>query len=146
MKRSLFPIFIAFVAAACTGAGSETQTPLDRAQAAIDRGDYSRAQQICDTLASARNLPVGQLCRLSVLLMDLGDRSGSEDVNTVLAARCLGEAYCRDSDSTVAVINGLPTEERGQVMILMQLNEAQRRATGGDTLIIPADSIPDNEI
>lgn len=72
--------------------------------------------------------------------------SGSEDVNTVLAARCLGEAYGRDSDSTVAVINGLPTEERGQVMILMQLNEAQRRATGGDTLIIPADSIPDNEI
>ena len=53
---------------------------------------YAAAQTICDSLApkcDSTDMPVSELCRLSLLFMKLGDYAGDIDTNTAQAARTL---------------------------------------------------------
>ncbi|MDE6464923.1 MAG: hypothetical protein K2L16_09895 [Muribaculaceae bacterium] len=149
MKNILTTILIAAALTACTDAGKTPVSELGRAQEAYEEGRYARSQAICDSLiigSEFSDLNVDELCRLSMLFMRLGENAGDEEVNTALATRCLSAAFMRDSDSTATVIRLMPSEDRARIMILSALNDASQRAAGPDSLVIPADSIPDNEI
>ncbi len=147
MKKIFIPLLAAALAA-CTFAGSH-MSDLDKAYEAYDYGRYSDAQSICDSIVKnngLESLDVSGLCRLSMLLMHLGENSGNEDINTATAARCLSTAFSRDSDSTKTVILAMPSEDRARTMILTALDEASRRNINSDSIVIPTDTIPTDEI
>lgn len=153
MKYLLHSLLLTAIATAalagCNPAADNGDTPLERAQNAYGQKRYVRAQTICDSILLGNNFPdlnVCQLTELSLLLMRLGEHSNDADINTAFAARCIKAAWSRDSDSTNAIIRQLPSEDQGRVMILTALNEASERINETDSLAIPADSIPDNEL
>ena len=149
MKNLLFSILILGFASACTQTSTEQRSELQRAQTAFTDGQFDKSQRICDSLVMGSkfsDLGVSQLCDLSMLLMRLGEKGGNEDVNTAMAARCLSAAFERDSDSTSVIIRHFPPEDRSRTMILTSLEGAYKRILNPDSILIPADSIPDNEI
>lgn len=148
MKHLLWAA-LTLVAAACTSGRSDSGTSgIERAEHAFESGRYARSQAIADSLVlgtSFGRLNVDELCRLSMLFMRLGEQNGDEGATTAMATRCLSAAFARDSDSTVAVIRDMPSEDRGRAMLLTALNE-QAVTASADSLVIPPDSIPDNEL
>lgn len=84
------------LATACTHSGSGSQAPVDEAEEAFARGRYAKAQSVCDSIVLGTafdNTDVWDLCRLSLLLVRLGENTGDNDVNTAFAALsscCLG--------------------------------------------------------
>lgn len=131
MKQFILIIFGAIlIATSCTIGHRRGADNIELAEQAIAEGRYARAQALCDSLATGEEfarLNTGQLCRLAMLFMQLADRN-AEDVNTAFAARSLGAAFSRDSDSTVIYIESLQPEDRARVMILRALNHAQHSA------------------
>ena len=79
------------------------------------------------------NTDVWDLCRLSLLLVRLGENTGDNDVNTAFAARCLRAALERDSDSTYIYIQAMPNEDRARMMMLSAINEASHEAPVDDS-------------
>lgn len=149
MKNLLFSALALLIATACTQSTVEQYSELQRAQTAFVNGHFEQSQHICDSLVMGSKfskLGVSQLCDLSMLLMRLGEKGGNEDVNTAMAARCLSAAFERDSDSTSTIIRQFPPEDRSRTMILTSLEGAYKRLLNPDSILIPADSIPDNEI
>ena len=119
------------LATACTHSGSGSQAPVDEAEEAFARGRYAKAQSVCDSIVLGTafdNTDVWDLCRLSLLLVRLGENTGDNDVNTAFAARCLRAALERDSDSTYIYIQAMPNEDRARMMMLSAINEASHEA------------------
>lgn len=149
MKQFLWAALTLVAAAACTsGARDADASSLQKAEYAFSEGRYARSQAICDSLVLGNQfgrLNVDELCRLSMLFMRLGEQNGDEGGTTAMATRCLSAAFARDSDSTVTIIRAMPSEDRSRAMLLAALNESAATASP-DSLIIPADSIPDNEL
>ena len=149
MKHLLWAAALLCATAACTtGSADNGSSALEKAEQAYAHGRYARSQELSDSLvtgAQFRNLDVDELCRLSMLLMRLGEKNDDEGATTAMATRCLSAAFGRDSDSTVAIIRDMPSEDRGRALMLAALNESAIPASS-DSLVIPPDSIPDNEL
>ena len=113
------------------------QAPLAQAEQDFDNGRYRAAQAICDSLApkgDSTDMPVSELCRLSLLFMKLGDYTGDIDTNTAQAARTLMMAIDRDADSTLVFLNTVPVEDQARVAILTAINEARNAPAITDTI------------
>lgn len=119
------------LAIACSGPDVGSVTPVDEAEDAFAHGRYAKAQNVCDSIVlgpSFADTDVWDLCRLSLLLVRLGESTGDNDVNTAFAVRCLRAAIQRDSDSTSIYIQAMPNEDRARMMILSAINEASHDA------------------
>lgn len=140
--KSFFIIFAATVTtAACLLQGcrgdSVMQSPLAQAEHDFENGRYAAAQTICDSLApkcDSTDMPVSELCRLSLLFMKLGDYAGDIDTNTAQAARTLMIAIDRNADSTLHFLNSVPVEDQARVAILTAINEARNTPAITDTI------------
>lgn len=138
------------VLAACSRpAPAVVPSDVTLAEQALAEGRYARAQHIADTLvvgSSFSDLNVEELCRLAMVFMELGENAEDPGVTVASATRCLGAAFERDSDSTAACIRDMDSEDRARAMVVNALIEAASRTASPDSLIIPPDSIPDNEL
>ncbi len=145
MKYLLYvtAVFAALCAAgACTHTPTTPQTSLDRVEAAYSAGRYATAQALADSLVIGSDfatLDTWDLCRLSLVLMRLGENADKSEGNTAFAARCLKAAVTRDSDSTALYIKVVNNEDRACLMLLKSLNEASHTAPADE------DSIPYEE-
>ncbi len=119
-------------ATACTHSGETAGTgDIDRIEAAYARGSYATAQAMADSMVIGpefSSLDTDELCRLSLILMNLGENSAEPEVNTAFAARCFSAALSRDSDSTAIFIRNVSNEDRARLMMLNSLNEASHTA------------------
>lgn len=137
-------LLLAAAGACTTTTRPPALTELENAEYAYNDGRYARAQAICDSLVlgtSFGHLDVDELCRLSMLFVHLGEQNGDEGGTTAMAARCLGAAFERDSDSTVAIIRVMPPEDRSRAMLLTALTEQAVPGEPRDSIFIPDDSI-----
>lgn len=133
---------IAAVAALCaaTACSRTSETPraaLDLVEEAYGEGRYAKAQALADSLVSGAGideLDSRSLCRLSLALMKLGENTGEPEVNTAFAARCLREAFRRDSDSTAVYIHEMNNEDRARMLLLNSINEGSRTAPAADEM------------
>lgn len=132
MKHIFYAIAILVAASAIAACGSrsgEYTEAVEGAETAFSQGRYAKAQAIVDTLVSGddfSNLDAEHLCRLSMIFMRLSENSTEPEVNVALAARCIGAAMMRDSDSTMAVVHRMPIEDQARAMMLTTINEAAR--------------------
>lgn len=145
MKYLLYVIAAAAafcVASACSHVSPTPMSALDRVESAYSEGCYAKAQALADSLvigSDFTSLDTWDLCRLSLMLMRLGENGGESEVNTAFAARCLRAAIARDSDSTALYIKVVNNEDRACLMLLNSLNEASHTAPAEE------DSIPYEE-
>ncbi len=130
MKQILYAIAILTAASALGACGSrngEYTEAVEGAETAFSQGRYAKAQAIVDTLVSGddfTNLDAEHLCRLSMIFMRLSENSTEPEVNVALAARCIGVAMMRDSDSTMAIVRRMPIEDQARALMLTTINEA----------------------
>lgn len=119
-------------ATACSRTSDAPADTLDMVEEAFDEGRYANAQALADSLVSGSGiaeLDSRSLCRLSLALMKLGENTGEPEVNTAFAARCLMEAFRRDSDSTAIYIHEMNNEDRARMLLLNSINEGSRTMT-----------------
>lgn len=130
MKNILYAIAILATASAFFACGSrngEYTEAVEGAETAFSQGSYAKAQAIVDTLVSGDDfskLDTEHLCRLSMIFMRLSENSTEPEVNVALAARCLGAAIMRDSDSTMAIVRSMSIEDQARALMLTTINEA----------------------
>ncbi|MDE6556305.1 MAG: hypothetical protein K2K55_05015 [Duncaniella sp.] len=109
--------------------------------------DVATTQKICDNLTSTPVEKSGiasvELCRLSILYMQLNERTDSPDA-LAQAVRCYREAWAQDPDSAKAFFDHLPIDQDKYAMTLASLSEAISNPADvpvGDHDILPSDSI-----
>lgn len=129
LQHLFLPAVTALALSACTPSTETASGALERAEASFQAGRYAGAQRIVDSLmlnTSLDSMSVDRLCRLSLLLMRLGEKAGEEQGNTAFAARALNAAIERDSDSTVSIMNAVDVDDRARAMIVVALSNASR--------------------
>lgn len=130
MKKSAIVALAALLCLLSSGCSEQHHTPMsavDRVESAYDEGRYVTAQAMADSLvihSDFGSLDVYDLCRLSLVLMRLGEVAGESEVNTAFAAHCLKAAVARDSDSTSVYVQAMPLEDRARILMLTAINEA----------------------
>lgn len=143
MKLQHFIYFLAaLVFAACSSAENTASNPLDRAEQDFENGRYAAAQRLADSImldAQLDSMPVDHLCRLSLLLMRLGENANEEQANTAFAAKAINAAIARDSDSTATIMNAVDVDDRARAVIVVALSNASRHEA--DSIIVFNDSI-----
>lgn len=110
---------------ACSSTGSSASVADDIAEAeqSVVAGDPSGAKKICDALMKGdahSRLTVGDLCRLSMVYMQLADISDEGD-NIGYATQCWREAHKMQPDSAKAFYSRVPAEEQEDVILLAAL-------------------------
>ena len=150
MKHLLTALAVLLALAACGHLG--TTAPADDialAEQALEQGRYAKAQRIADTLVLGNSfgaLSVDEKCRLAMLFMQLSENAEDAGGATAAATRCFSAALAADSDSTMLFMRNLEGENRARAMVLTALYEASERTVSADSIVIPPDSIPDNEL
>lgn len=146
--KSAFQLLSALIlicfAVSCGGATDSVEQPLDKAEQAYQEGMYGKAQTLADSLVtegSLRRLSPTSLCRLSLLLVRLGEVSGEIEPNTALAARALEAAVKSDRDSTVVFIEGLPVDDRARLLLVEAVSEGSRHVFDADSAEAAIDSL-----
>lgn len=116
-------VVLAFGLASC--GGGSVDGSLDAAENSLANNDYSEAVGICNRIArrdSLNDLTVTQLCRLSMIYMQLSENR-DEDVNVAMATRCFHLAMEHDADSVASFFNNIPVENQHWVHFLNSLNK-----------------------
>lgn len=129
----------------CTDRGSSGDV-LDAAEEAYACGQKPAARAITDSLVAHTDLnsmSARQLCRLSVLMVHLGDSEADEEERTAMAALTLKAATAADSDTVAAFIETLDNDDRARMVILTAINNAALTAGADeDTTYIFNESEP----
>lgn len=126
MPKNLFKIlFLAIIMSAGLGGCTPEnhRDNLSEAKAAFDIKDYRRAQIICDHIAAdtaGKTLSAKELCRLSLLYMDIAEACpDSSAVNVASATEILRRALDISPDSVSDFFTSLPAEElRGGQLVM----------------------------
>ncbi len=117
-------LFITLLAGSCSD--DRIGESLDSADSAMDNNDFDMAQKICNSVSdrdSLADLNTVQLCRLSILYMQLAEH-GDEDVNVAWAMKCYHKAMSEQSDSAQAYYGSLPVERVKFVHMMSSLNRS----------------------
>lgn len=116
-------VILAFVVSSC--GGSSIDGSIEAAENSLANNDYSEATSICNRIAerdSMNDLTVNQLCRLSMIYMQLSENR-DEDVNVAMATRCFHLAMEHDADSASSFYNNIPVDNQHWVHFLNALNK-----------------------
>ena len=133
-------LLLVIAAYACRQESAGSLSPLAVAEEAFANGRFAKAQRICDTLVigdSFSRLDAGELCRLSMLLVGLGEFSAEEGANFAMASRSMNAAYLADSDSVMSYIHGLEADDQAVAVMLLALRDASACA---DSMCLAADA------
>lgn len=146
MKRLLpsFFLLIALLSAlSCSGPSEAPVDLLDEAELAFEHGQFRQAQLLADSIigdSRIEKLDVGNLCRLSLLFVRLGERS-DEEANIVNAAKALDAAALRDNDSTATFIRELPVDDQARFVLVEAVSEGSKHILSLDSLFAEPDSL-----
>lgn len=117
-------ILFVMIAAACSSdSSSAVSDEITEAEHSLSAGDPATAKEISDALMKGdthARLTVGDLCRLSMVYMQLADISDEGD-NIGYATQCWREAYKMQPDSAKAYYNRVPAELQKNVILLAAL-------------------------
>lgn len=134
---SVFAVFAAAILQSC--GKTDTPSPLEAAESALETGNYRQAQALCDNLAESESfdaLSVSQLCRLSLIFARLAEEThGNEDANTASAARSLDAAFVIDPDSVHIFLSQASAEDRGRLALINAITESHRNPTRPDSTL-----------
>lgn len=111
---------------ACGGGESVVAGRLAEAEDAMAANDVDAAIHLCRELnefKSSSSFSVAELGRLSILYMQLSDRTDDSD-NVDIAVNCYREAYDLDPDSALAFYSSLPGEDDKYVMMLASISDS----------------------
>ena len=120
----LYIIVIMTVTLSACGESSIDRS-IDAAENSLTNHDYGEAMDICNRIAerdSMNSLTVNQLCRLSMVYMQLSENR-DEDVNVAMATRCFHLAVEHDADSATLFYNNIPVDNQHWVHFLNALNK-----------------------
>lgn len=129
---------ILFVLSGCSGYNVDKN--LVAAETAMANSDYTMAQKICNSIAdrdSLNDLSATQLCKLSIILMELSEHN-DEETNVGMATNCYHKALELHADSALRFYRSLPPERESLVHMLWVLDRSE--SSDGLILDIPADS------
>lgn len=132
ISAALTTAYILLAAAtSCSTAATSPADDIAAAEQAYEHGHYLRAQAVADSVlnnVSPEKLGATSLCRLSLLLMRIGEASGEIETSTASAAHALDAAIKCDSDSTHMFINNLSAADRAQLMLVSAVTDGSRHA------------------
>lgn len=109
-----------FAVSACGDSSSRVAGQLAEAETAIAVNDIDAALRICRAVNDCRSdslMAVSELGRLSILYMQLSDRTDDTD-NVDLAVACYRQAFAVNPDSARAFYSSLPRDDDKYVMML----------------------------
>lgn len=119
---------IAIAVAACNGNSIIGSKPtVADAEAAYNATHFSHAQEIVNeiaTEAALKDMSVNELCRLSLLIMQLSEVQGEDLGNMAYAVSALDAAISRNADSTAAFIQQIAMADRARVALLSAISNA----------------------
>lgn len=122
VRRYMAAAFVAVMMTAC--GGSDVVERLSAAEMAYATEDAASARRICDEIvddnASDSTLTAMQYGRLSILYMQLYDRTDDSDALD-MATRCYRSSYEVDADSAAWFYSHLPVEQDKYGMSLTML-------------------------
>lgn len=105
---------------ACGDSSSRVAGQLSEAESAIAANDVDAALHICRAVNDCRSdslMTVSELGRLSILYMQLSDRTDDTD-NVDFAVDCYRQAFAVNPDSARAFYASLPRDDDKYVMML----------------------------
>lgn len=124
--RNLLFIFIPTLIFGCSHLNSVSEQ-VAAAEMAMAADDVASTQKICDNLTSTpfdkSGLEAVELCRLSILYMQLDERTDSPDALNQ-AVKCYREAWKLNPDSAQAYFDHLPVDLDKYAMTLSNLSQA----------------------
>lgn len=97
------------------------------AEAAYNATHFKQAQEIVNEIATEdalNNMSVNELCRLSLLIMQLSEVQGEDVDNMAYAVSALDAAISRNADSTAAFIQQIAMADRARVALLSAISNA----------------------
>lgn len=141
-------IFTLTIACGCSDKATEAANRLAEAQDAIAVNDVDAAIHILhnlNDLKDEKGLTVSQLGRMSILYMQLTDRTDDSD-NVDYAVNCYREAFALNPDSARAFYSSLPREDDKYVIMLAgisgNIDNPPSLEDAEEPDSIPADSFP----
>ena len=147
MKHLLSIVFscaLLLAAYSCANGGKDSaKNMLVTAEEALALGKTDVAQQVADSITADDDfgdLDVDGLCRLSMLLVRLAE-TNVDAGNTATAARALGAALVRDSDSTAMFIGNVPYDMRASIVVAAALAGVRNHPLDSDSLSCYGDSV-----
>ena len=142
-KYLLLPL-AALLPALMTGCGKNSLAEqVASAEIALAADDVASTRTICDNITSkpfeSSGIEASELCRLSILYMQLDERTDASDA-LELAVRCYREAWKQNADSARAFFDHLPVDQDKYAMMLATLSESIDKP--GEFSIEDHDTIP----
>ena len=116
-------LVLASLFSSCTGQSAHEK--ISAAEVALQAADYETAQVIASGLCnndSIQRLGCNNLCRLSIIFMQLSERQNEEE-NVASATNCYHYALLLNADSAQAFYSALPIDEVRFVSVLNELNK-----------------------
>lgn len=109
------------IIASC-GSDVSIDTTISDAEQAYADGDYSRSQELCNSLTSGEfdKLSEEQLGRLAILYMKLSESSNSYD-NIAEAAVCIQQAWKLSTDSMQGFASSLSPEDLPHFVMITRI-------------------------
>lgn len=128
LTQPLFLGIIAIAATACSGNSIIGSKPsVADAEAAYNATHFQQAQEIVNEIATEdalNNMSVNELCRISLLIMQLSEVQGEDLDNMAYAVSALDAAISRNPDSTAAFIQQIAMADRARVALLSAISNA----------------------
>lgn len=142
MRFVVFLSLLAFVLTAC--GGSSVAERVASAEMAFAAEDVASSRRICDRImgedVSDGGVTATELCRLSILYMQLYDRTDDADALD-LATRCYRSAFSENADSARYFYTHLAVDQDKYVMSLSTLVQSIDNPAGVDCDYEDTDSV-----
>lgn len=115
--KSVAILVVMLASAACSGINPDAE--MNAAEAAINEGDYERANDICKSLLDKDDskMTAAEYARLSMLFMQLTDPAVDGD-GVSHAAQCWQKAMAINADSARHFYSTVPVEQQKNVVLL----------------------------
>ncbi len=132
--KGIFPFLCVVLLMMASCSDNSIDKNIDAAENALANNDVVLAQKICNSIAekdSLNDLSTTQLCRLSILFIELAER-GDDGSNVGVAANCYHRAISQHRDSALSYYQSLPEDRMNLVHLLWVLDRPRNSETDGD--------------
>lgn len=142
---AFFAAALTLAVVACSGGQSMTDS-VTEAETAVTQQQYERAKQLANDLMTHNldKLNADELCRLSLVYMQLSEHTGQDyEQNVASAALCLRQAIELDPKAVDEILGNLSPDNQALISTAQQLAQSDSTATYGEFEGDMHDSLPD---
>lgn len=147
LLAAIFAAALTLLVGACSGTQSAADSVTD-AETALAQQQYDRAKQLANDIMTQNmdKLTANDLCRLSLVYMQLSEQPGQDyEQNVASAALCLRQAIKLDPKGVDEILANLSTDHQALISTAQQLAQSDSTATYGEFEGEMHDSLPDFE-